>query len=724
MKLIGLTFCWLILSARPMSAADEVNYQKDIKPILTARCVACHGAVRQKGKLRLDASLLIRKGGRNGPALVPGKSGESLLIDAVLGKDRSRMPPEKEGEALTAQQIGVLRAWIDQGGKAPDEPIPEDPRRHWAFQPPRRHAVSEIRNPKSQIRNPIDVFLETERDVKGLVINPAADRATLLRRVYLDLIGLPPTRAELEAARGDPREDWYERIVDRLLASPQYGERWGRHWMDVWRYSDPFGYAAELRYSQQHIWRWRDWIIESLNADRGYDRMVQEMLAGDELAPTDPKTLRATGFLARNWYKFNRNAWMQDTIEHTSLAFLGITMRCARCHDHKYDPISQQDYYRFRAFFEPHDVRIDPLPGQPDIKKDGVPRAFDANPAAPTYLFIRGDDRNPDKSRVLTPAVPAILGGDDLAIHPVRFTPAGGKETTSSGRRLALAQWMTRPDHPLTARVAVNHVWLRHFGKPLVPSVANFGLAGKQPTHPALLDWLAVRFVEDGWSFKKLHRLLVTSETYRLSSTVPKDSRNPSIDPDNRYLWRMNPRRMESEAVRDSLLALAGRLDTTMGGPPVDEKLGLGEARRRSLYFQLSTEHRMLFLDIFDLASTNECYERRESVVPQQALALSNSVLALNQSRLLARSLQAPEDSAFIRAAFEQVLCRPPTAEELTRCERFLAAQRELLKTPAKLTPFPADAAAAIPPAAEPAQRARENLVHVLFNHNDFVTIR
>jgi hypothetical protein len=634
------------------------------------------------------------------------------------------MPPEKEGEALTAQQIETLRSWIDQGAKAPDEPIPEDPRKHWAFQPPRRPAVPEVRGQKSEVRNPIDAHLDTERARQGLTANPPADRATLLRRIYLDLIGLPPSRAELEAVRDDKREDWYERVVDRLLASPQYGERWGRHWMDVWRYSDPFGYAMELRYSQQHIWRWRDWIIESLNADKGYDRMIQEMLAGDELAPTDRQTLRATGFLARNWYKFNRNAWMQDTIEHTSLAFLGITMRCCRCHDHKYDPLSQQDYYRFRAFFEPHDVRIDPVPGQPDVKKDGVARAFDANLTAPTYLFIRGDDRAPDKSRALTPAVPGILGGDIPEIKPVRYTPPGGKETVSSGRRLALAKWMTRTDHPLTARVAVNHVWLRHFGKPQVESVANFGLAGKKPTNPALLDWLTVRFVDDGWSFKKLHRLIVTSEAYRLSSVVPRDSPNVARDPDNRHLWRMNTRRMESEVVRDSLLALAGRLDTAMGGPPVDEKLGLSESRRRSLYFQLSTEHHMLFLDVFDLASTNECYERRESVVPQQALALANSVLALNQSRLLARSLPQAEDSAFITAAFEQVLCRSPTAEELTRCARFLTSQRELLKTPARLTPFPADATAAVPPSTGPAQRARENLVHVLINHNDFVTIR
>ncbi len=724
MKTLGLPLLGLVFSSALTSAAPAIDYQKDVKPILTARCVACHGAVRQKANLRLDASPLIRKGSKNGPVYAPGKSGGSILIDAVLGKDRSRMPPEKDGEALTPREIAVLRTWIDEGAKAADEPIPEDPRKHWAFRPPVRLSPPALDTRQATSGNPIDAFLASERQAHGLTVNSPADRATLLRRVTLDLIGLPPSREHLHAFLKDEAPNAYEKVVDRLLASPQYGERWGRHWMDVWRYCDPYGSGMELRYSQQHIWHWRDWIIESLNANAGYDRMIQEMLAGDEIAPNDSRTLRATGYLARNWYKFNRNAWMQDTVDHTAMGFLGLTFRCARCHDHKYDPISQQDYYRFRAFFEPHDVRIDPLPGQPDTKKDGIPRAFDAHLDTPTYLFVRGDDRYPDKSRALTPGVPSVLGGEELSIQPVRLSAPAKQGAVSSGRRLALAKWMTRPDNPLTARVAVNHVWLRHFGKPLVESVANFGLAGKKPAHPALLDWLGVRFVEDGWSFKKLHRLIVTSDAYRLSSAVPKDGKNGKLDPDNVYLWRMNPRRMEGEVVRDSLLAMSGQLDTRLGGEVIDEKLGLGESRRRSVYFRLTTEHKMLFLDLFDLASPNECYERRESVVPQQALALTNSVLALNQARLLARSLPASNDAEFVKAAFEQVLGRLPAREEQARCEQFLRDQNTLLRNGGKLTPFPADGSVAVPPSADPAGRARENLVHVLVNHNDFVTIR
>jgi hypothetical protein len=291
----------------------------------------------------------------------------------------------------------------------------------------------------------------------------------------------------------------------------------------------------------------------------------------------------------------------------------------------------------------------------------------------------------------------------------------------STGRRLALAKWIADRKNPLTARVAVNHVWLRHFGKPLVPTVANFGLNGKPPSHPELLDWLAVRFTDDGWSMKRLHRLIVTSQTYRLGSQ-PGASDNLKKDPDNRYLGRMNPRRMEAEVVRDSLLAVAGQLDATLGGPPLSETLGQS-SRRRSLYFRFNTEYKVQFLDQFDAASPSECYQRHESVVPQQALALYNSALALNQSRLLAKRLAA-EEPDFIGAGFEQVLGRPPTAEERSRCERFLRDQAALLREPGKLTAFPPAPDAVIAPAGDPAQRAREDLLGVLLNHNDFVTIR
>jgi ribosomal protein L12E/L44/L45/RPP1/RPP2 len=850
----GLLAVALVFLVSPAVLADSVDYARDVKPLLARRCSSCHGPLKQRAGLRLDTVKRIRKGSDFGPVIVPGKSAESLLIAAVSGKARVRMPPK--GKPLSPKEVNLVRAWIDAGATGPvDEVEVTDPRQHWAYRSPTRPKVPAVKN-AGWVRNPIDNFVARGHESHGLRPRPEAAREVLLRRVYLDLIGLPPTRAQLHAFLADDSPNAYEKAVDRLLASPHYGERWGRHWMDVWRYSDWYGRRAsgEIRYSQRHIWRWRDWIIESANADKGYDRMILEMLAGDELAPGDDEVVRATGFVGRNWYKFDRDVWLRETVEHTAMGFLALTLKCARCHDHKYDPIAQKDYYRFRAFFEPHDVRIDPL-GEKDLNKDGLAQVYDARPKTPTYLFIGGDDRNPDKDHPLSPGVPPALGDKGVKIEPValpveayypalrpknvegllshareavasaeararqteerqkgaagtekavrleekraeaaraelhslerriaadrakyadqpdprlptltmqaseaekqaallkaelavlegkkgaekrlaaaraalkqkgaKYTPLGPLyPKTSTGRRLALARWIARGDNPRTARVAVNHVWKRHFGKALVPTLANFGLAGKPPSHPELLDWLAVEFVESGWSLKHLHRLMVTSATYRMAST-PSDLER-ARDPTNRYLWRMNSRRMEAEVVRDSMLHLAGQLEEKMGGPELAPERGQTSGRR-SVYFRVTPDDKMEFLELFDLANPDACYERQESVVPQQALAVLNSALALREARLLARELapEARDESAFVTSAFEAVLGRRPTQRELTRCVGFLKEQTRLLAEPGKLTPFPGKTPLA--PAKDPALRARENLVHVLFNHNEFVTVR
>jgi hypothetical protein len=775
---------------------------------------------------------------------------------------------------------------------------------HWAFKAPTRPPVPRV---QPALRNPIDAFLEVEREKRGLNAQGPADKRLLLRRVYLDLIGLPPTLDEQAAFLTDRSLNAFEKVVDRLLASKQYGERWGRHWMDVWRYSDPWGLGAEIRNSQKHIWHWRDWIIESLNADKGYDQMLREMLAADELYPTDSDRLRASGFLARQYFKFNRNTWLEEVVEHTSKAFLGLTMNCSKCHDHKYDPIAQQDFYRLRAFFEPYQVRTDMVPGEIDFEKDGLPRAFDCHLDAPTYLFIRGDERQPRKDQLIAPGVPAILAFEALAIKPValpiaacrpelremvvenhlraakqrvevarqavkkatdalrieprpmqpfrqlvlnqrelaskiaslhaaewqlkaietsaaastaqhqrppalkaqelaqiaaqverrlaianaaeavakadealaradwelssavddkkltpeqkraadkekkgplekklaaardllakaekeleapgdKFTPLRGAlktlesnleteasrhqpfPTTSSGRRTALAAWLTDQRNPLTARVAVNHLWARHFGKPLVATVFDFGRKGAAPTHPELLDYLAVELCDNGWSMKKLHRLMVTSQAYRMTSSSAAAGANLAVDAENRYLWRMNPIRMEGEVVRDSLLALAGELDLTMGGPPLpvtDET-----TRRRSLYIVHSHNDHHMFLSTFDAASVLECYRRAESIVPQQALTLENSKLAMAAAAKIAARLRQPNDAEFIKAAFELLLGSSPTTEEQAECARALKELQEIAAQDKK---------------PDGALRARVNLVHALLNHNDFVTIR
>lgn len=793
-------------------------------------------------------------------------------------------------------------------GEVEDKPTPEELRKlpqtqaafqkflagyRWRpFEQVKRPTVPGVKN-TAWVRNPIDAFLAAEHEAHGLQPRPEADKATLLRRVYLDLIGLPPTQEELQAFLTDASPTAYEKVVDRLLASPQYAERWGRHWMDVWRYSDWAGFAMEIRESQPHIWQWRDWIVESLHADKGYDRMIQEMLAGDELAPLDPATLRATGFLARNWYRFNRNVWLDHTVEHTAKAFLGVTLNCARCHDHMYDPIRQSEYYAFRAFFEPYQVRLDRLPDQPDKNKLSLPRVYDGDLKVPTYLFVRGNEATPDKDTIIAPAVPKTLGGAPLKIAPVplprnAYQPdrqmlilhellaasekkvreaeqpcavmrrkmlspvaslatcgdlnslllqlatgretvnqfmltelqarsaradhtallavlhvealedAGKKDThdwqeaakqaqrkqreqavlaarlkwwkllvtpaknrqeldaklkdarveldkaevtalrqvttafvprpqgiypaTSTGRRLALAAWITDNQNPLTARVAMNHLWLRHFGKPLVATVFDFGQNGQPPTHPALLDWLAAEFMDHGWSMKHMHRLMVTSNAYRMAST-PSDT-CLSLDPDNRWLWRTHSRRVEAETVRDSVLHVAGLLDPTRGGPELAENDGL-TTFRRSLYYRHANEKQMIFLMLFDAPGVNECYQRYESIVPQQALALANSSLVQRAAKEMAKQFEATmEDTPFIQKAFRRILCRPPTEQEQQLCLQFLQDQRRLLSDRRNLSGFSAGQAVITPTPQEAELRVRTSLIQVLFNHHEFVTVR
>ncbi len=443
------------------------------------------------------------------------------------------------------------------------------------------------------------------------------------------------------------------------------------------------------------------------------------------------RRLAATGFLVRNWFRRERNAWLNGTIEHTGKAFLGLTIACARCHNHKFDPVSQREYYNFRAFFEPHEIRVDPVPGK--SSGPGIARAFDAKLDPPTYLFIRGNDKNPDNDIPIAPGVPAALGGPPVTVRQVALPPrpgtakCEGQTQFSTGRRLALARWITDPKNPLTARVAVNHVWARHFDRPLVDNVFDFGVRTKAPLQQPLLDWLAVEFVEHGWSMKWLHRTLVTSAEYRLSTAAPRGTPDGLIaDPDNLYFARRSPRRMEAEVVRDAMLHLAGNLDPAMGGPPLDSSAETGSTRR-SLYYRSSREERMPFLVTFDAANVEECYRRQESIVPQQALALVNSALAWEQARLIAHRLREGKpvpDGAFATAAFEHVLGRSPTEKEERACKRFLARQKSLLSDPMRLHSFPKGPPPRVAPAADPAAAAREHLIHALLNHNDFITVR
>ncbi|MDP7014334.1 MAG: DUF1553 domain-containing protein [Pirellulaceae bacterium] len=1083
---MGRPFCFTValLAFAASTASGQVEYQSQIKPILAEHCFSCHSALRQKGELRLDAISLIRRGGSSGSALVAGQPDNSLIVDALRARDGvTKMPPDGSA-AVKASDIALIEQWIREGARAENEPIPDDPREHWAYRPP--HKIDGVKE-----RNPIDHYFGRLHATEGLNRQPAASRDILLRRAYLDLIGLPPTIEQLEVFAKDESPMAYRQAIDRLLDDPHHGERWGRHWMDVWRYTDWFGLGKEVRYSQKHIWRWRDWIVESLNEDKGYDRMVVEMLAADEIAGDDPQTLRATGYLARNWYLFNRNYWLDDVVEHTAKGFLGITINCARCHEHKYDPISQREYYQLRAFFEPHQVRLDPIGGELDLDQDGLPRVFDEQLDRPTYVFVRGQENSPDKSQKLAAEPPVVLpplpnkiapvdlpvlayypmlrpdnvksqqaklaaavesrqkrlqatqerirqatdklaslekseanaqtksesalifdqfgkqqtklwrrtggefdyrgqfvvhknpagpqqrlealaqpprdfvatlklkviggatrsvgmafdmvGGDRIGVYlspGSRFVSMyqiiGGKETyparknlpvendvvytltfavrgpllnvwlddqfafahrlrqprrgggfaitnyqsiaeyhefslhaldsssalaentaagattrpptfkvtreslqaiarnaerqlkvdelalraselrrashrtralaesvkfgltdgavdqsataaaavereakvaaeelaveqgrvelaqtetggdqkkideakgrlvaaekkrdqvieanrnggskysplgkmhpnRSSGRRLALAKWITARQHPLTARVLVNHVWVRHFGDSLVDSVFDFGLRTKAPRHQALLDHLAVDLMEHGWSMKRLHRMICTSQLYQMdSSSAVSGAANRTRDPDNKNYWRMNTRRMEHEIIRDSLLHVAGRLDNTIGGAPLATSLAeTAQGVRRSIYYRHARDDKIRMSRQFDDASVEECYRRRATIVPQQALVLANSEFVGIQVAAAASRLTKKSNSraSYIRSSFAAVLGRPPSPQEVDLCSQALEKLTESQVTDGT-------------DRAQATAKAREHLVHVLFMHNDFITIR
>ena len=718
----------------------EVDYLRDIKPLLVEKCFSCHGAWKQKGKLRLDTIALMKAGGRAGPAVAAGDPENSWLLLRTRNDEAGRlMPPEGEGERLTPEQLGLVKRWIDQGATGPHEDPQPDPRDHWAFQPVERPPVPTSDVAGFKVKTPVDAFLASRWQAAGLTPVRPADRRTLLRRVTFDLTGLPPTVGELDRFLADDSPTAYEDAVDRLLASPRYGERWGRHWLDVWRYSDWSGENNnQVRGSPQHIWRWRDWVVDRLNADAGYDRMLTEMLAGDELAPNDPDVLRATGFLARNEYKFNRNVWLDDAVEHTARAFLGLSFGCAKCHDHKFDPVAIEDYYRLRAVFEPHRVRTDRAAGLAFPKDARLVRVVDREPDTPTFVFHRGNEKEPITDNPLSPDVPTGVLGGEYEPGPVRVgnpvavaavvgsSVAEVESAFSTGRRLELTRWLTDPRNSLTARVAVNHMWVRHFGTPLV-TVDDFGLRSPKPRHAELLDWLAAELVANGWRTKPLHRRIVTSSAYRLRSDHRDNpAANSAVDPENLDYWRMNSQRLEAEAIRDAVLAAAGTLDATMGGPEIPLEDG-ETSRRRGIYFRHAHERKVPFLDQFDSANPLECYRRTVTVVPQQSLALFNSPLVLDQARTLAGKVSdgaGDSDVAFVSSAFEHTLGRPPTTGERRASLAFLADQTKRLADPNALTVVPGGPESQTPAPASARDRARSGLVHVLFNHTEFITVR
>jgi hypothetical protein len=794
-------------------------FEKDVLPILQARCLRCHGADKREADLDLRHRATLLKGGESGPAISPGSAEKSLLWIKVAA---DKMPPGKT--KLTEAEKVLLRRWIESGAKASGSGQPADAatadrvtdadRQFWAFRAPVRPSLPAVKH-SERVLNPIDAFILAALEKKGLSLSPEADRLTLLRRTCFDLTGLPPTPKQMDEFLRDKAPDAYEKLIDRLLTSPQYGERWGRHWLDLAGYADSEG-ILDADYERTAAWRYRDYVIRAFNQDKPYDRFLQEQIAGDELvdywsayrtqkelSPATIEALVATGYLrcasdtSRPDFVNIKNApgyyyqTLDDTVKIVASSTLALTVQCARCHSHKYDPIPQTDYYRVQAIFtsayrpyqwvpqvqrrlteateaqekvaREHDAAVARLRNElnglhqqfaerlfaerlaklPEPIREDVRAALSAPPAkrtvvqkylaekfqkelrpppqalspiltstypdyatkskertasiraeeakrrtypeiralydlpgeAKTHLLRRGDYLNPGPE--VQPGALSVLATK----NPFSWTPP--KDARSSGRRLAFAEWLTRPDHPLTARVLVNRLWLHHFGEGIVATPDNFGRAGARPSHPELLDWLATEFVARGWSIKTMHRLIMTSSAYRQSSTFNAYARK--VDPDNRLLWRQRMRRLEAEALRDAILSVSGTLSPDIHGPPVPmQRQADGEVttpadargNRRSIYLQVRRSQPLTLLQVFDqpVIETN-CTRRGTSTVASQALTLLNSDFLARQADAFATRVFSEKSDDPAGHALQLAFGRPAQETERRKLNAFLESQ-------------------------------------------------
>jgi len=707
------------------------------------------------------------KGGTRGPALIPGKSSTSLMLEAVQRTGNLQMPPGKL--ALPSNDVETLRKWIDAGAVWSSSTAAVAQPSWWAFKKVSRPAPPTPKN-ASRAHNPIDQFVLHTLESKGLTPAPEADRRTLIRRATFDLHGLPPTPEEVAAFVADQSPKAYENLIDRLLASPRYGERWGRHWLDVVRYADTGGFETDVYFA--NAWRYRDYVIRSFNADKPYNTFVQEQIAADEIWPDNldldgayelPKSkvanlerrigtgLYTLGALPVEFTFFGdqyRAEWQAEAVETTAAAFLGLTFNCARCHDHKFDPISQRDFYRMSAVFAGSEDREVPIvskmaifeytrfqtraviaeqlkqklqqldaearkrhgtsgrnakfdytPAERDQRESLLRQIGDAYVKAPTpvatanmlvhtepvhdtYVLVRGDFKQ--RGEKVKPGMPSFLGG-----APEIDEPDGNLFIPQ--RRKALAQWLTSEQHPLTARVMANRIWQGHFGNGIVATSNDFGRQGDAPSHPELLDWLASEFISRGWSMKQLHRLIMTSATYQFSSQYIAD--NLTKDPENKYLWRMNRRRLEAEAIRDTVIATAGTLNTKMYGVPVvpplaaDERDGMrdpsqwpisadpAEFNRRGVYLFVKRSFRNPMLETFDAPDASASCPRREtSTVAPQSLAMMNSEFMTSHAEKFAARLkkEAATAEAQVDRAFQLAIGRAPDAAEKAKALEYL----------------------------------------------------
>jgi hypothetical protein len=774
-------------------------YEKKVQPILEQNCYKCHShqAEKIKGGFVLDSRDGLLKGGETGPAVVPGNAEQSLLIKAVRHVDEDLQMPQKR--KLADADIAMLTEWVKLGAPYAENQVTSasvpkgrrsttEDRSWWSFQPVGQPVIPEVKD-NGWSRNPIDHFIFSKLTVEGLRPSPAAQPRALIRRVYFDLIGLPPSADDVERFVADPSPRAYEQLIEKLLRSPQYGEKWARHWLDLVRYAESDGYKSDS--FRPNAWRYRDYVIRSFNEDKPYNRFLMEQIAADELWPDDPEALVGVGFLRLWIYEYNqrnvKSQWstiLNDLTDVTGDALLGLGIQCARCHDHKFDPILQRDYFRLQAFYAPISPRdelplatpeqlrayraqlakweeataslraqinaieqpvrektakaaIDKLPKdiqavmskpasertpyeqqindlayrqvtdefekldgkfkgaqkekldalQKELEQfDGLkPKALpdamlvtDIGRAAPPTTLPKDKTQTPIEPGLLT-----LLSQAPASIEPVTNAP------NSTGRRAALAKWLGSAENPFTTRVIVNRIWQHHFGRGLVATPSDFGHLGDTPSHPELLDWLARYFVEHNWSIKDIHRLIVSSAAYQQESSADgemqasESQRNlrsvdlvqkaKTVDPDNRLLWRQNPRRLESDQIRDAMLWASGELEPTIGGPSVD-----ASKPRRTIYTKWLRNSRDPLLEAFDPPDTYlSTPQRNVTTTPMQSLVMINGPYVLRRAQALASRLAAgaKSDADCVTAAFKLVYGRAPSAMETSDGVTFLREQ-------------------------------------------------
>jgi hypothetical protein len=728
----------------PSDPEGRTFFRERIEPVLVAECFRCHsaGAEKLRGGLRLDSREAMLRGGDSGPALEPGDADRSLILLAIRHEDGLAMPPKKP--RLPAATIAAFEDWIRRGAPAPDvEGGASDStglavaRQHWAFQPltePSPPAVKDTSNAAS----PIDAFVLAKLEERGWTLAPPASRTDWIRRVTFDLTGLPPTPEEVTAFEQDTAPDAEARLVDRLLGSPRYGERWAQHWLDVVRYAETEGYEYDRTVPDS--WRFRDYVIDSLNRDKPFDRFLTEQLAGDEIAPEDPECLSASIFhrlgpVRRNAgnpeIALSRNEVLTERTDIIGSAFLGLTIGCARCHNHKLEPISQKDYYRLQAYLaatQESDVRLAPesevkewesrvreikreiaglkrrmrsageaekknLAEQIEALDDTMPPppptipATANNPERRTEIHVLRRGIWENKGEPVGPRPPSVLVLDSVPELPADVVDP----------RTRLARWLASPEHPLTPRVLVNRVWAYHFGNGLIRTVNDFGTKGDRPSHPELLDWLASSFLHDGWRLKPLHRRIVLSATYRQSGRSPIADEAHRGDPEGRLLWRFPRRRLSAEEIRDAMLAASGRLNPKAGGPSVTVPVDPGlvdllykpsqwqvtpqpsEHDRRTVYLFAKRNLRLPFLEAFDApALQTSCPRRESSTHAPQALALLNGSLPNELARAFADRLRresGDDTSRAVDRAFRLALGRAPNEAERSASLAYLRDQ-------------------------------------------------